>query len=722
LNFAVPGMLWTLPLVAVPIIIHLLQRRRFRKVQFSAMEFLERALRRTRRRVLLEDMLLLLLRTLAVLLLILALARPSSEGLPLALGRDARAELIVLDSSLSMDFRNDDQSTYERALGFASQRIGELDTNLDDRAAVLRAGLVTDRLATGDPLEVLTALRELERPDAVRGDLHGALVAATRTVSDLGMEAAQVRVTVLTDLQANLWNEESGIAAPLEELVAMGCTIDVVNCGLESRDNVAVTSLSLSTSRLVSGDSCEATVVLRNFSSLPTEIQATLLVDDTPISTRKFTLSAQEQRDWTVPLAPVEVGARAIEVRLEHDQLVADDARSATLTVDDGLKVVLVGQEASPSETPGAFDALQSYLQIGERSPLRPTAIPVAQLSENDLAEADLVILADPGPVPIRSVRALVPFVTRGGGLLIAVGPQTGQEELAALLGELQGAGVSLGDPVNNLEEPARLGIELPNHPALRLFSDERWQPLLTEVPHYSFRPIVVDPQVEQPAQVALRFLGSNAEVDSGAALVGWNSGFGEVALLSATPHDTWNRMQEVPGGTLPLIYDLLFSLAPEPGYPTSYEVGANFSVTLDFPPTDTELINPEGLRRTNVTTTTSLAEGRHSLELASAVPQPGIWHLNTHLLLPDGAEEPLHLRLAVVPPAIESDLRAALPDELRTFLPESINLGRVDDLSANTIDTDELPRDLMRTLLFLLLACLVGETLLATMLDRRRT
>ena len=86
-------MLWALPLVSVPIIIHLLQRRRFRKVQFSAMEFLERALRRTRRRVLLEDMLLLLLRTLAVLFLILALARPTSEGLPLALGRRTKKEL-----------------------------------------------------------------------------------------------------------------------------------------------------------------------------------------------------------------------------------------------------------------------------------------------------------------------------------------------------------------------------------------------------------------------------------------------------------------------------------------------------------------------------------------------------------------------------------------------------------------------------------------------------
>jgi hypothetical protein len=722
LIFTVPGMLWTLPLVGVPIVIHLLQRRRFRKVQFSAMEFLQRALRRTRRRILLEDMILLLLRTLAVLLLILALARPSSEGLPLALGRDARAELIVLDASMSMDFRNEDQSTYERALAIAGKRLGELDAGLDDRAAIIRAGLATERIASGDPNEVQAALRELQRPDAVRGDLTGALLAAIRTVSDLALETGQVRVTILTDLQANLWNQDSSMVTPLEELVALGCAVELVDCGVPPRNNIAVTALTLSSARLVRGDSCTANVVLRNFGNLPKDVQATLLIDDSPVATRKFSLSALEQRDWNVPLSPMEVGARAVEVRLQHDQLLADDSRTATLTVDDGLQVVLVGQEASPQQAPGVFDALQRYLQLGEQAPLRPRAVPVLQLTPADVAEADLLVLADPGTIPPRVVQTLVPFVARGGGLLLAVGPQTGQAELQLLLDALGSVGVGVGEVVSNQESPARVAIAAPEHAALRFFSDQRWQPLLTEVPHYSYRPIAVDPRAATPAATVLRFLTANAEIDSGAALVDWEFGYGRVALLAAAPHGTWNRMEEVPGGTLPLLYDLLFSLAPQPGYRTAYEVGASLAVTLDFPPTDTELINPDGARRSQVAAVSILAEGRHRLELVAAVPQPGIWILNTHLLLPDGAEAPLSLRLAVVPPALESDLRASTPEELRSFLPKSIRLGRPEDLDDEGFINNHLPRDLMRTLLFLLLACLVSETLLATMLDRRRT
>ncbi|RIK80697.1 MAG: hypothetical protein DCC68_10520 [Planctomycetota bacterium] len=59
-----------------PVIIHLLNRRRFRVVHWAAMDFLREAIRRNRRILELRDLLLLALRTLAVLLFGLALARP----------------------------------------------------------------------------------------------------------------------------------------------------------------------------------------------------------------------------------------------------------------------------------------------------------------------------------------------------------------------------------------------------------------------------------------------------------------------------------------------------------------------------------------------------------------------------------------------------------------------------------------------------------------------
>ena len=70
LGFLNPLLLWALPLAAVPIIIHLLNRRRFNKVPWAAMEYLLRAMKRNRRRMQMEHWLVLLLRTLAVIFLV----------------------------------------------------------------------------------------------------------------------------------------------------------------------------------------------------------------------------------------------------------------------------------------------------------------------------------------------------------------------------------------------------------------------------------------------------------------------------------------------------------------------------------------------------------------------------------------------------------------------------------------------------------------------------
>ena len=99
-----PGMLGFLSLGAIPIIIYLINRQRYRRVPWAAMEFLLRAMKKHRRRLRLENLLLLLIRTAAVLLFVLAMARPSldSGSLPVLTGDSGRSELFLVDRSYSM--------------------------------------------------------------------------------------------------------------------------------------------------------------------------------------------------------------------------------------------------------------------------------------------------------------------------------------------------------------------------------------------------------------------------------------------------------------------------------------------------------------------------------------------------------------------------------------------------------------------------------------------
>src|SRR4051812_25487233 len=70
-------MLLGLLLASVPIIIHLLNRRRFQLVEWAPMKYLKLTIKTNRRRMRLEQLLLLIVRTLIVALLFIALARPA---------------------------------------------------------------------------------------------------------------------------------------------------------------------------------------------------------------------------------------------------------------------------------------------------------------------------------------------------------------------------------------------------------------------------------------------------------------------------------------------------------------------------------------------------------------------------------------------------------------------------------------------------------------------
>src|SRR3954451_12767885 len=96
------AMLAGLAAMAIPILIHLLNRRRYDVVDWGAMQFLQIS-ETTRRRILIEELLLMALRIGLLAVLVLALAAPMVEWKPLSrLSRPSRDVVVVIDGSASM--------------------------------------------------------------------------------------------------------------------------------------------------------------------------------------------------------------------------------------------------------------------------------------------------------------------------------------------------------------------------------------------------------------------------------------------------------------------------------------------------------------------------------------------------------------------------------------------------------------------------------------------
>ena len=104
---------------AAPVLIHLLSRRRYRQMDWAAMQFLLAAVRESRRRVRLEHLLLLLVRTLVIVLLVLAVADPylESSGVLFVPGGPRTHRVLVLDGSYSMAYTPAERSRFCRSCG-----------------------------------------------------------------------------------------------------------------------------------------------------------------------------------------------------------------------------------------------------------------------------------------------------------------------------------------------------------------------------------------------------------------------------------------------------------------------------------------------------------------------------------------------------------------------------------------------------------------------------
>jgi hypothetical protein len=157
LGFANPLLLYALAAASVPVVIHLLNRRKWREVPWAAMRFLLAAIKKNRRRLRIEQWLLLAIRTLVVLLVVAAMAKPFLESFGAVIAGRRTHRVIVLDASLSMAYTAGESSRFDEARALAAQLV-----NGSRRGDAISLVLMGDppRVVIGDPSPNLVEVKK----------------------------------------------------------------------------------------------------------------------------------------------------------------------------------------------------------------------------------------------------------------------------------------------------------------------------------------------------------------------------------------------------------------------------------------------------------------------------------------------------------------------------------------------------------------------------------
>ena len=471
---------------SIPLIIHLLNKNRFRVVKWGAMHLIETAFEMQRKRIQLEQLLLLLLRCAIPAVLALCLARPVITGVDALMGAAKTSTVILLDNSYSMDSGGTSGGNYAQAKQAAAKIVEQLGRG-SDISVVLMAGGVSS-VGGGPTFDLPRLTKELTSLEGGFGkaEVPAALEASSGVLAN--MQHAHKEVIVISDFQKVSWSEdEAGArlhAAELLQKMPFKPRLTLFPVGSEGHDNVSIESLDYNHFVLGVGQSMQVRANLRNFGERAyPDLRVFFLVDGKERAASQISLGAKEKQQVLFTHAFDTAGSHVIEVRAEADTLEADNSFQASIPVWDRVPVLLINGDPSTAPLQGETDYLEIALQPFGAAKANLTDListrvgTVNDLTAGGLAKTRVVVLANVRDLNAGQWKELADFVKNGGGLLVFSGNRLDlawyQNTFAAADGLLPLTPKQLaGSP--NSTTPAKIVASHYTHAALDLFNDPR--------------------------------------------------------------------------------------------------------------------------------------------------------------------------------------------------------------------------------------------------------
>jgi len=754
-GFVHPALAFGALLAAVPLIIHLLNRQRHRPVPWAAMRFVLAAYRKTRRRVQLENLLLLLLRMAAVALLAFAIARPfASDDSPLAALTEQRRDVVlVIDGSASTGYREGVETVYERLMTRAKDLVAKLDGARGDRIRLIHAGAYPRLVSWTSPEKALAILSTMTEPTDETLDLAAALGEVLELVEadSVGTGQSSLEVRVLSDLQRRSFDpvgpddspgsaqdpitSGDGTAAPrlaeqLDAIAAFGVKVQVQDQGPGASipPNLSVIAVDPLEPILGPGVTVDIAVRVANYGTeARSGVRVWLDVDGERQPSRRVDIPARGKADAVFSLQFAETGAHTLVGGHEGDRLEVDDRRARVVFVPPAIRILVVNGASAARLEDDETGFLMAILEppddaslpgTGGLSPFDPRQISPEFLGSPDLEldGFDVILLANTSPATLTKdvVAKLEQRVAQGGSLIITLGDRSSRTSAgggATPLFRPDGSGLLPAELLRHVQIASRrdgyyrVASFDEHHPTLGFFADDRWKPLLTEVPVYEF-------VASRPLGDA-RVLATLDDENASPLLVERPYDRGRVLLWTTTLDRAWTRLPESPRTFVPLVHQWM--LYSGRGQVPERNIAPTTSLFIYAPsfPRGPELVRPDATRR--------------ALEGEPDETGPGTWRLpevrstdteraGLYRIEMDGTPA---APFAVQVDRNEGDLARMQPAEI-----ESLHraLEMVDGGPADSLDEGGPRRgEIWRWLAMAALLALVGETLWGAWVGTKR-
>ncbi len=471
-SFLYPLFLYGLAAASLPVLIHLLNRRKLKRIRFPAVRFILLSQKRISRSYRLRHWLLLALRTLAVVCLALLLANPIFQtGAGLFAGGGPIDLVVLLDNSLSMTWSGDGDG-FKQAKEAARLLISGL--NDGDRAA-----LIPTNISSKEPFrlkgqkEIL--LKDLDAIEIADGTANFA-AALGKAYELLSEPAAQKEIRLITDMGLTGWDQFS-----LSSLKQVNPSIPLKTLRITRKQpplNATVKEIRLAGQSVGANLPLEIEATVANFGEGEIkELLVQLSIDGQNKEQKLTKVPPRGESTVSFQTRLTAPGAHFGQVTIKKEGLAGNPAANFALDAQDKLKILVVDGDPQTSLAQSETFFLSRALNpAGEKdsSLFLPTVILADGLAGAALDSYQTVILCNVTSLPDAFLAKLQSFVQQGGGLLIFAGDRVQAESynrlahsapplLPSELRERKLSAESSGEKIDKIDLA---------HPALQGFSD----------------------------------------------------------------------------------------------------------------------------------------------------------------------------------------------------------------------------------------------------------
>lgn len=421
--FLNPAILFGLLAASIPVIIHLFNLRKLKKIEFSTLTFLKELQKNKIRKIKLKQWLLLALRVLIILFVVMAFARPALQSMQIG-GTTSAAKttaIFILDDTFSMSVVDQKGSYFNQSKEIIKQVISQLQEG-DEVGVILVSNPKAENGLTSSLSEFIKNVDQLDLSFS-SGDINSAITKASQIISE--SKNFNKEIYVLSDFQQNKITKEN-VNSDLSELLNEG--IRLYSFDLSDKDvfNLSIDKLKINNQIFEKNKPVNFSVTITNNSNQNiSSAVVSLFLNNERSAQKSFDVSAGQSTIVEIEATPKTNGFIDVVAEIETDEIEQDNKRFASLFIPEKISVGLF------AENQNDLTYVDLALQTAGDGKYSIERKSVNQLTSQQLNKDQTIIIS--ANTIASGIEQLKNFVQNGGGVILF--PSSNQD--AARLNQL---------------------------------------------------------------------------------------------------------------------------------------------------------------------------------------------------------------------------------------------------------------------------------------------